>query len=317
MIRCWVKLGDGRELTLPTAVSWRFCYGTDTPCDSFFLRCLWERGQEKLLSAACRLYAEWEGERVFTGVMDEFAVLCGRDGLYLELSGRGMAALLLDNEAMPAEYQRATRADIVANHVAPYGVEAVGGGGLPAVNGFAVSSGESEWSVVRRYACYYGGVVPRFDRLGRLVLDAPKDGRGLRVRESDGVTSWEYREERHGVLSQVAVRRRTTWGTQWVSDPDFLAQGGCARKVITVPNTTGTAAMRYTADYQLKAARRERIRVRLVLAGAFLAWPGELVSVELKDFGSNGQYRVAQTEVSCGSEGLSTILVLGEVDAMI
>ena len=317
MIQCWVGLGSGGQMKLPTAVSWRFCYGTDTPCDSFFLRCLWERGQEKLLSAACRFYAEWEQERVFTGVVDEFAVICGKDGLYLEMSGRGMAALLLDNEAMPAEYQRCTRADIVANHVAPYGVEAVGGGQLPAVAGFTVASGESEWSVVRRYACYYGGVVPRFDRQGRLVLDGHSGGRALRIRDADAVTGWEYREERHGVLSQVAVRRRTTRGTQWVSDPQFAAEGGRARRVITVPNTTGTAAMRYTADYQLRAARRGRVQMKITVAGAFLAWPGELAAVELRDFGADGQYRVAQTEVSCGSEGLTTTLVLGEPGSMI
>lgn len=317
MIRCWVTLGTGGQMELPTAVSWRFCYGTDTPCDSFFLRCLWERGQEKLLSAACRFCAEWEKERVFTGVVDEFAVICGRDGLYLELSGRGMAALLLDNEAMPAEYQRCTRADIVADHVAPYGVEAVGGGQLPAVAGFTVTSGESEWSVVRRYACYYGGMVPRFDRQGRLMLDGHRGGQVLRIRDADAVTGWEYREERHGVLSQVAVRRRTTQGTQWVSDPRFAAEGGRARRVITVPNTTGTAAMRYTADYQLRAARRGRVRMKITLAGAFLAWPGELAEVELRDFGANGQYRVAQTQAFCGSEGLATTLVLGETDSMI
>lgn len=317
MMRCWVTLGGGGQLELPTAISWKFCYGTDTPCDSFFLRCLWERGQEKVLGAACRFCAEWEGQRVFTGVVDEYAVICGKDGLYLEISGRGMAALLLDNEAMPAEYQRATRADIVEDHVSPYGVAAVGGGGLPAVTGFTVSSGESEWSVVRRFACYYGGVVPRFDRQGRLVLDAPGDGREVRVQDSDPVTGWEYRDERHGVLSQVAVRRRTSRGTQWVSDSSFLAEGGRARKIITVPNTTGTAAMRYTADYQLRAARRERVRMRITVAGAFLAWPGQLVSVELKGCGANGRYRAAQSEVSCGSEGLTTTLVLGEVDAMI
>ena len=317
MIQCWVRLGAGQMWKLPTAVSWKFCYGTDTPCDSFSLRCLWERGQEKILSGACRFYAEWEGERVFTGVVDEFAVLCGKDGLYLELAGRGMAALLLDNEAMPAEYQRATRADIIANHVAPYGVEAVGGGWLSPVAGFLVSSGESEWSVVRRFACYYGGVVPRFDRQGRLVLDPHGDKTVVKIGDKDKVTGWEYRVERPGVLSQVAVRRRTTWGTQWVSDPAFIAQGGCARRVITVPNTTGTTAMRYTADYQLRAARRERVRMRLTAAGGFLAWPGDLVDVALEDFGANGRYRVAQTEVSCGSGGLATTLVLGEADSMI
>ena len=119
------------------------------------------------------------------------------------------------------------------------------------------------------------------------------------------------------MLSQAAVRRRTARGTQWVSDPAFVAQGGCARRVITVPNTTGSAAMRYTADYQLRAARRERVRMRLTVAGGFLAWPGDLVSVDLKGCGANGRYRAAQTEVACGAGGLTTTLVLGETDAMI
>ena len=193
----------------------------------------------------------------------------------------------------------------------------MGGGGLSPVAGFTVGSGESEWSVVRRFACYYGGVVPRFDRMGRLVLNPPNDSREVLVGSADPVTGWEYREERHGVLSQAAVRRRTARGTQWVSDPAFVAQGGCARRVITVPNTTGSAAMRYTADYQLRAARRERVRMRLTVAGGFLAWPGDLVSVDLKGCGANGRYRAAQTEVACGAGGLTTTLVLGETDAMI
>ena len=317
MMRCWVKCGDGRELDLPAAVSWRFSYGTDTPCDSFFLRCLWRQGQERLLSGACRFFAEWEGERVFTGVVDDFAVLCRAKGVSLELSGRVMAALLLDNEAMPAQYQRCTRADIVARHVAPYGIEAVGGMGLPAVSGFTVDSGVSEWSVVREYACYYGGVVPRFDRQGRLVLDGHSDTQTLVVDDKTPVAGWEYREDRHGVLSHVAVRRRTAAGVQWASDQEFIAQGGCARRIMSVPNTTGTAAMRYSADYQLRASRSGRIRMELTLAGGFLAWPGELVIVELPDFGADGRYRTARTEVACGEGGLTTTLELGETDVMI
>ena len=66
-----------------------------------------------MLSAACRFFAQWEGERVFTGVVDEFAVICGRDGLYLELSGRGMAALLLDNESEALSYERAVLEEIL------------------------------------------------------------------------------------------------------------------------------------------------------------------------------------------------------------
>ena len=84
-----------------------------------------------------------------------------------------------------------------------------------------------------------------------------------------------------------------------------------------MPNTTGTAAMRYTADYQLRASRRERKRMTVALAGAFLAWPGELADVALAGCGANGRYRVARAEVSCGEDGLTTTLVLGEPDSMI
>ena len=318
MMECWVTLGDGNRVDLPQAVRWEFSYGTGLPCDSFFVRCLWESGQERTLSAACRFYAAWEGVRVFTGVVDEFSCVCGREGLYLEVSGRGMAALLLDNEAMPAQYQMATRADIVAGHVTPYGIETVGGWALPAVSGFTVESGVSEWCVVQEFVCYYGGVVPRFDRMGRLVLDGHEDGpEALRITGETAVTGWEYREERHGVLSRVAVRRRSSWDTQWVSDPDFIAQGGMARRVVTVPNATGSAAMRYSGDYQLRASRSGRVRLTLTAPGAFLAWPGQLVQVDLPDFGANGLYRVAQSEAACGQEGLTTTLVLGETDAMI
>lgn len=317
MMECGVVLGNGRQLLLPRVIRWEFCYGTGQPCDSFFVRCLWEGGQEKTLSAACRFFAAWEGKRVFTGVVDDFACICGRDGLYLEVSGRGMAALLLDNEALPAQYQMATCSDIIANHVTPYGIQTVGGSKLPKVNNFTVSSGVSEWSVIQEFVCYHGGVVPRFDREGRLVLDRHDDSEVLRLDGSVPVTDWEYREERYGVLSQVAVRRRSSWDTQWVSDKAFLAEGGCARRVVTVPNATGSAAMRYSADYQLKASRSSRVKLAVTASGAFLAWPGQLVDVELRGFGANGRYRVARAEVICGADGLSTTLVLGEPDSMI
>lgn len=317
MIECRVELGDGSVLTLPTAVRWEFGYGTGLPCDSFFLRCLWEQGQERALSSAALFYADWQGERVFTGVVDEYGCICGGDGLYLELSGRGMAARLLDNEALPARYQRAAWADVAARHVTPYGVTAVGGERLAPVSGFSVDSGTSEWSVVQQFCQYYNGVVPRFDREGRLVLSPHEESRVLVVGDGTPVTGWEYREQRHGVLSAVAVRRRTDWDIQWAVDQKFIAEGGCARRVVTVPDTTGDGAMRYTGEYQLRASRRERICLTLTLPEGFSAWPGDAVRVERTGFGANGLYRVARCEVSCGGDGLYTTLTLCAWDSMI
>lgn len=317
MIKCRVKRKGGGSTQLPDALQWKFSYGTGLPCDSFYIRCLWENGREKELSGAALFEADWDGERVFTGVIDEFACVCGEDGLYLELSGRGMAARLLDNEALPLQYQQATCADIIANHVTPYGITVAGNPALPAVSGFSVNSGVSEWSVVYDFACCRGGIVPRFDRMGRLVLDGHKDGTPLEIGDNTPVTGWSYREQRYGVLSHVAVRQRSTWNISWGENTKFLAEGGCARRVVTVPYEIGSAAMRYTADYQLKASQAEQVRLTMTLAGAFHAWPGQLVEVCRRGFGGNGLYRVARTEVSCSDEGLSTVLELGEKDSMI
>ena len=135
----------GRRWTLPALTAWRLEYTAGVPCDSFWMRCPWEKNSPTKPEGWVEFAADHAGERVFTGLVDECEVSVTVKGRILELSGRGMAALLLDNEAMPAEYQRCTRADIVAGHVAPYGLEAAGGEGLPAVSGFSVASGESEW----------------------------------------------------------------------------------------------------------------------------------------------------------------------------
>ena len=249
-------------------------------------------------------------------MVDEYACVFDRQGGRLELSGRGMAALLLDNEALPLEYQQATCADIIADHVTPYGIETIGGHRLNPVSAFHITSGVSEWSVVEEFLRYYNGLTPRFDRMGRLLLDPPGDGQTMAVDDRTAVSALEYRHDRYGVLSQVVVRHRTVGVSQTVTDQNFAAQGGQARRVISVPNTTGTAAMRYTAEYQLRASRRERRRCTLTMAGGFFVQPGQLVQVNRAGFGANGIYRAAQVQVTCGQEGLYTRMELGEQDAI-
>ena len=106
---CW----DGRRIRLPDAVEWRFQYGCGTPCDSFQLTCLWEPDSGNDLAEAVSFTAEENGERLFTGVVDECERGWDTAGGTLTVAGRGMAARLLDNEALGADYQVATVEDIL------------------------------------------------------------------------------------------------------------------------------------------------------------------------------------------------------------
>lgn len=205
----------------------------------------------------CAFGAEQDGERVFSGVVDE--IECGWDGSggRLELSGRGMAALLLDNEALGCDYQVATLADILRDHVTPYGIRTAGTAALPAVPGFSVAAGSSEWQVLYQFARYYGGVEPRFDRQGRLVLEPWRDTARRIIDDSTAVSSLAWRYRRYGVLSQVLVRDRTRQTVQPVVNEEFDRRGGQCRRVLTMPGAEPSyQAMRYSGAYSWSSRRR-------------------------------------------------------------
>lgn len=312
-LQCW----DGTHFRLPALVAWRFEYTAGVPCDSFFIRCLWEAGMEQVLSDAVELTAQENGETVFRGVVDEFETCWDGDGSVLTLSGRGMAARLLDNEAEGADYLTATAEDILRDHVLPYGVEIGAKGSLPAVSNFSVSSGSSEWSVLYEFARYYGGVTPWFDRAGRLHLAPWGDGAVRVVSDGAAVTEFSYREKRYGVLSEILVRDKTRFAVERVENGRFAAKGGKCRRVMTMPGRTAFQAMRYSGTFQLRRSEAEWIRAEATIPQLFFAWPGDLVKLERNGFGKNGVYRVLEAVVSGDERGGRTRLVLGERDAAV
>lgn len=305
ILTCW----DGKRITLPQVTEWTFQYGRGTPCDSFSVSCLWEPEADELAEAVCFAAVE-QGKTVFTGVVDECERGWDDKGGFLTVSGRSMAARLLDNEALGMDYQVATWQDIVRDHVAPYGIQVVGGG-LPAVPGFSVAVGSSEWQVVYEFCRYYGGITPRFDRLGRLVVSPWAEGERLVLEEDAAVSALTLRDQRYGALSQVLVRDKTTGAVQTVDNADLLRRGGQCRRVLTMPGKSSYQAMRYSGSYQLEQSAEELRQLELELPGAFLAWPGDLVEVRLGKPVGWGVWRVAEAVSGLDGSGTYTRLVMG------
>ena len=287
------------------------------PCDSFWLRCPWQAGNESSPADWVTFTAEHEGERVFTGVVDECEAALTRDGFTLEVSGRGMAALLLDNEALGQDYGVATQADILRDHVTPYGIETAPGAALPAVSRFSVATGSSEWSVVYDFARYYGGVAPRFDRLGRLVLTGWNDGQERVLGDGAPVTGMVCRDRRYGVLSQVLVRDRYSGAVEPVENDAFRAAGGRARRVLTMPGRSTYKAMRYSGQFQLDRSAAGLEELEVTVAQPFCAWPGELVRVERGGWDRGGLYRASQVTVELGENGCERQLLLARPDFVV
>ncbi len=304
---------DGGRVQLPAPLEWKFTYTSGVPCDSFQMICVWDGVAEDPL--LWREFLAYEGEKlVFHGVVDEVETSLSKSGVLLELSGRGMAALLLDNEAVGQDYGTATLADILKDHVTPFGVEVGACGNFAPVSGFSVSSGQSAWSVVYEFCAYYGGVTPRFSVDGKLILTPWTDGEVVLVGEDSPVVSLRCRDQRYGVVSQILLRDRVTQSVMTLKNLEFCEMGGRCRRVMTLPNDSAYQSARYSGQHQLDVSAGELFRIEVELSEGFVAWPGQLVELQWSDWGRNGTYRVLAAEVSLGEKGFVTRLELGTLD---
>ena len=258
-----------------------------------------------------------DGAVCFQGIVDEVEHRIEGSGGYLEVSGRGMAALLLDNEAMPADYLTATAEDILREHVEPYGIQVAQVSGLPAVSGFSVQSGQSEWQVLYQFACYYGGITPRFDREGRLVIAPFSDGETLVLQGDTAITGMAWRVRRYGVLSEIWVRDKTRMAVEQVENRDAVDQQIKRRQVMTMPGKSNYQAMRYSGDFQLRQSAKEFRRLTLTVPELFFAWPGDLLRMERPGWDCAGTWRVLEARVAADANGGGTTLTLGEPDGAI
>lgn len=309
-MKCFVTDGAGVSWQLPRALSARLEYGIGTPCDSFTVCCPWEWGQGTLPGQWVGFYAEYAGERVFTGVVDECEVRADAGGRVLELAGRGMAALLLDNEAVGEDYLAVGLEDILRRHVEPYGIGTVVAVKLPWAEDFRVETGSSEWTVLERFLRQQGGPEPRFDRQGRLVLAPWGQTQGLVLDGSVPVSALVHRDRRYGVLSEVLVRDRYSGALLSVENGDFRAGGGRARRVLTVPGRADRGEMLAAGREQLERSARELEELEITLPAPFYAMPGEEITVQRPGYDRNGRYRNVKTRVELDGEGWQSRLTL-------
>lgn len=304
----------GNGWSLPTIVSWDMCHGFGEACDSFELEFLYTYGMLPVLSEAVEFKAKFDGRTVFRGRVDEFEVDASAEGCLVKLRGRGMQALLLDNEAESADYFGADLDYILSRHVLPLGIndiDTTGAEGTAA--SFSVDSGVSHWSVLRQFAEFCCGVSPRFAPDGTLVLDGESGGGEIEIGGKTPVTGMAYREDRYGVISSVRVKKYSAGVYADVENPEFIAKGGRCQRVINVPKKTGYDAMRHTGEYQIKESMKDHKLCFVTMPGCFLAFPGDRVTMRSSPIGLTGEFLVRSSRCRCDGRGAVTELEMRRI----
>lgn len=306
----WISQHGGAQYQLPPLSGWELCWTEGSPCDSFTVRFPARATDAATLQPATRFAAKENGRTIFTGVVDEYEIALGPAGLVATVTGRGMAALLLDNEAGTAEFDVAQIEEIYARYAAPFGIALGERTSMPPLYGFGVDSGDSCYAALYGFTRWSAGVMPRFDELGQLVLLPDGAGQGWHIDSTDAVLEAVFTDRRYGVISEIVENDRSTKRQRTVTDELFQAEGGACRRVMSVYSKTAHRASARSAEQVMALSARDR-RV-LALSFPFLpeAMPGDSVSVALEKLGVTGQFIVAEKHAALTGDGLRGTLRL-------
>nr|WP_325196896.1 hypothetical protein [uncultured Oscillibacter sp.] len=305
---------DHRVFDLPVPLAWNVTHTGTVPCDSYSITFLYENTMAEVLHLAAGFAAIENGVTMLRGIVDEYTVDLGADGLTATVVGRGYAARLLDNESRPLTYQDATLAEIIRCHVTPYGISCGEVANVRATSVYTVAAGSSQWKALEGFCRTYGGFSPRFSRDGKL-LAAPEEDSGRRIRIGDGdpVLSCTLREDHYGVLTEVLVIDKKQNVYYNVKNQDMIDRGGQCRRVVYTPGQSTWAAMRYTGEYQIQRSKEDEKSIAVSLPGSFLAFPGDIVELRMERMGLSGTFRVAESENAFSAQkGATATLTLKE-----
>lgn len=309
MLTVRLETYDGGLYELPTLLRWEFDLSGAVPCDSMAVTCLYDEAMAEILPKATRFTAWKGGDTVLRGVVDAYEISLSRQGLLAEVEGRGMAALLLDNESEAFSYEMAPLRDILANHVSPYGISVDTRQNVSGA-GYAVSSGSSQWKALQGFTRRFGGFDPYFTPEGVLVV-GPLWGSGRTLQVDDGapLLRLQKREDRYGVISEVLIQDKVQGVSHRAVNREFSRQGGQRRHVLYMPRSTADSR-RYTGEYQIAQSALEQLEITLELPFAFAAFPGDRVDLHLTRLNLAGRYEVVRCRSRMDAGGETTELVL-------
>ena len=306
---------DHKVYDLPPLLSWTVVHTGGVPCDSYTVKFLYDREMAPVLRLAAGFMGIENGQIVARGIVDEYTVELGSEGVLATMTGRGAAARLLDNESRPVTYEAATLAEIVRCHAEPYGIVCREVADVRATSVYTVPAGVSQWKVLADFCETYGGFLPRFAVNGALLATPEKDSeKRFIIDETSPVLECVLREDHYGVLTEALVIDKKRNVSYSVKNQDMIDKGGQCRRVIYTPGQSTWAAMRYTGDYQIRKSREEEKIVTVTLPGSFPAFPGERVSLNLERMGLSGEFRISETENRFSvRQGATVTMTLKEV----
>jgi hypothetical protein len=295
---------DGRAWALGPPLQLGLARSLEAPADALEVRLPWDGA----LPEFARVTAAVGGETVFSGIVDEQERACSGAGEVWMLRARSMAALLLDNEALPQNYERPALSLIFARHAAPYGLScALGEATAPGT--LRVEKGMSEWQVLAAFCRMALGEAPRVTPQGA-VARAHDFAGAPAVLGTGGVPLMDisWNTCRCARYSELYARVQGGAYELCARDEDAVRRGIVRRRYFDAATRADAAARALSI---LREGRRAGLEVTATCAGARLFSPGVRARI-VHPLYECGDLEITQVRWHVDADGDRTEIRLGK-----
>lgn len=272
--------GERRKKENPISFSW--VTSADTPADS--LKAVFLCEPSDIGKETAEIEVKSGGRRLFHGICDRQSICWEQSGRTLVLWARSDGALLLDNEAVPQEYEQVSLGEIFDRHIAPYGFQNSmdSGGRLPF---YRVEKGVSEWEAFAGFCRMAVRKTPYLSGAKVLFL-SPGQGTTILLPQQTPLCSLKEITDRTGVISKALLRDAN--GKYTVEIENERAKGlGICRTRCVIPASQRQWTQR-DAEYRLMQSMRGRKQTEICAAGLFLWELGEQVTIRQGEINQSG-----------------------------
>ena len=256
--------GETREFTKPASV--RFSADRDAPAHSLEAR--FPLGSGQRLPEFHTIQVVKDGAVFFRGLIDEQTILVDGDGAGIEVCSRSMAALLLDNEAIPQTYYVPSTRLIYQRHAQPYGFSEFSGKDKAFSTKLQIEKGASEWEVIESFCRDALGTRPQVTFTGELQMEPQDPEAEALFSNCGGIFYASIREERLRCkrLSQVLVRSERLGGySTQVWDSQAAGDGILRRRLLNAVDDPKTPVFR--GQLLLDKSREQAYQLELACPG--------------------------------------------------
>lgn len=297
----------GARTQLPALLQWSVRRTDGDPCDSFSVQFAARESTIALLEQAAE-FQGFEGRTlVCTGIVDDFEVRLDQNGLLAEVSGRGMAARLMDMQTPAAEYLSAQLEDILSAYVRPCGITKIQADEMGPVANFVVQTGASCYQALAGFCRHSAEIAPRFLADGTLVLQKQRPGKIIRL--TQGFTQAQYARRRYGVAAKQVLINTRDGSYETALYPEFEALGGTSVHYAGRTGDKIRAGFR-TAKQRLDDMKRDERLVSVCVPGVFAAEPLDCVELQIDGLGIRKTMTVQEAQSMCDASGARCILTL-------